>query len=142
MDYKYIEQLLDRYFDCETSASEERILRAFFSGDDVPEELMRYKSLFDVEAADSADGVSEGFKERVLAKAGVQPMVEARPRTFSLRLALRPLYNAVAAIAIVMLVGHLAQISFGSSDPAHLSVCRTDFVQKIRKGNGGLPGCL
>ena len=31
MDYKYIEQLLERYFAAETSLEEEHILRAFFS---------------------------------------------------------------------------------------------------------------
>ena len=31
MDYKYIEQLIERYWDCETSAEEEQILRMFFS---------------------------------------------------------------------------------------------------------------
>ena len=30
MDYKYIEQLLERYWNCETSAEEEQILRIFF----------------------------------------------------------------------------------------------------------------
>ena len=30
MDYKYIEQLLERYWNCETSLEEEQILRAFF----------------------------------------------------------------------------------------------------------------
>lgn len=119
MDYKFIEQLLERYFDCATTASEERMLRAFFSGDDVPEALLRYKALFDVEAKDVRKGVSAGFKSRVLEKAGVMPVVEARPRTFSLRLALRPLYNAVAAIAIVMLVGHLAQVSFSDEGTAN-----------------------
>ena len=30
MDYKYIEQLLERYWNCETSLEEEQILRSFF----------------------------------------------------------------------------------------------------------------
>ena len=46
MDYKYIEQLLDRYWACETSEEEERILKAFFSQKDVPAALARYKALF------------------------------------------------------------------------------------------------
>ena len=32
MDYKYIEQLIERYWECETSQQEEDILRAFFVG--------------------------------------------------------------------------------------------------------------
>ena len=31
MDYKYIEQLLERYWKCETTLEEEEILRMFFS---------------------------------------------------------------------------------------------------------------
>ncbi|MBQ7635652.1 MAG: hypothetical protein IJS89_08795 [Bacteroidaceae bacterium] len=115
MDNNYIAQLLDRYFDCTATASEERMLRAYFSGNDVPAELARYKALFDVQEEAAKETVSADFADRVLKKAGISPVVEARPRTFSLRIALRPLYNAVAAIAIVMLVGHLAQISFGTS---------------------------
>ena len=39
MDYKYIEQLLERYFNAETSLEEESILRTFFSQTDVPAEM-------------------------------------------------------------------------------------------------------
>ena len=34
MDYKYIEQLLERYWEGETTLQEEAILRAFFSQED------------------------------------------------------------------------------------------------------------
>ena len=34
MDYKNIEQLLERYWECETTPQEERILKAFFSPTD------------------------------------------------------------------------------------------------------------
>ena len=46
MDYKYINQLLDRYWKCETSLEEEEILRTFFRQDELPAELKPYKSLF------------------------------------------------------------------------------------------------
>ena len=46
MDSKYIEQLLERYWQCETSLEDEAELRAFFSGSDVPKHLLRYKDLF------------------------------------------------------------------------------------------------
>ena len=39
MDYKYIKQLLERYWNCETSLEEEDILRTFFSQEDIPSEL-------------------------------------------------------------------------------------------------------
>ena len=37
MDYVYIEQLIDRYFEAATTLEEERILRAFFSQRDGPQ---------------------------------------------------------------------------------------------------------
>lgn len=46
MDYKDIEQLLERYWQCETSVEEESRLRDFFSKEDVPAHLLRYKNLF------------------------------------------------------------------------------------------------
>ena len=46
MDYKYIEQLVERYWNCETTTEEERILRTFFSQKDVPVQLLQYRDLF------------------------------------------------------------------------------------------------
>ena len=46
MDYKYIEQLMERYWRCETSLQEEEILRLFFSQGEVPANLLPYKDLF------------------------------------------------------------------------------------------------
>ena len=46
MDYKYINQLLDRYWKAETSLEEEEILRAFFSQDELPDELTKYQAIF------------------------------------------------------------------------------------------------
>ena len=33
MNYQYIEQLLERYWDCQTTLEEEQILRSFFKQD-------------------------------------------------------------------------------------------------------------
>ena len=49
MDYKYIEQLIERYWKCQTTQQEEEILRAFFAQDVVPASLARYKGLFEYE---------------------------------------------------------------------------------------------
>ena len=60
MDYKYIEQLMERYWRCETSLQEEEILRTFFTQENVPAELLSYKDLFiyeqDQKTADVLDG--------------------------------------------------------------------------------------
>ena len=54
MDYKYIEQLMERYWRCETSLQEEEILRSFFSQEDVPANLLPYKELFSYEQTEKA----------------------------------------------------------------------------------------
>ena len=59
MDYKYINQLLERYWQCETTLQEEAILRAFFSQDDVPESLMQYKALFSIQQ-ENEQALAEG----------------------------------------------------------------------------------
>ena len=46
MDYKYIEQLLERYWRCETSLQEEEILRMFFLQENIPANLQPYRHLF------------------------------------------------------------------------------------------------
>ena len=57
MDYKYIQQLLERYWMCETTLEEEEILRTFFSQKDIPAGLLRYKDLFAYEQADVRNDV-------------------------------------------------------------------------------------
>ena len=68
MDCKYIEQLLERYWQCETSLEEEAQLRAFFNGSDVPEHLLRYKDLFVYQQLQQEVGVGADFDARVLAE--------------------------------------------------------------------------
>ncbi len=117
MDYKYIEQLLERYWECQTSVEEEEILRAFFSQKDVPAELARYKSLFVYETQQAQQHLGSDFDERVLAAIGeddVQPQKVVPVQHISLMRRLRPLYRAAAAVAIVTLLGTAAQHSFTS----------------------------
>ena len=59
MDFKYIEQLLERYWQCETSLEEEAQLRAFFKENDVPEHLLRYKDLFVYQQLQQEEQLSE-----------------------------------------------------------------------------------
>ncbi|MFA7493332.1 MAG: hypothetical protein WCZ43_07450 [Proteiniphilum sp.] len=41
-----IQHLIDKYFDGESSAEEEKVLRRYFTQEDLPEELKAYASLF------------------------------------------------------------------------------------------------
>ena len=46
MDYAMINELLNKYWLCETSLEEERELRRFFASEEVPEHLLAYKAWF------------------------------------------------------------------------------------------------
>lgn len=109
MDYKYIEQLLERYWQCQTTLNEERILRDFFSQEDVPEELKRYRSLFAYEAKAGQVGLGADFDQKVLSQVE-GPVVVAKRN--SLRLRLMPFYRAAAVVAITACLGLAAQHSF------------------------------
>lgn len=43
MDYKYINQLLNKYWEGATTLEEENILRSFFSQKDVPGSLIQFR---------------------------------------------------------------------------------------------------
>lgn len=111
MDSKYIEQLLERYWQCETSLEDEARLRAFFSGNDVPEHLLRYKDLFVYQQFLQEEHLSEDFDARVLAEVEV-PVVKARRLTLTARF--MPLFKAAAVVVVVLSLGNVMQHSFFS----------------------------
>ena len=80
MDYKYIEQLLERYWQCETSLEEESELRAFFSKGEIPAHLLQYKDLFVYQQVQRETGLGEDFDARILAQVE-PPVVKARRLT-------------------------------------------------------------
>ena len=112
MDYKYIEQLLERYWECKTTLQEEAILKAFFSQEDVPAELQQYKALFTYELQKEKT-LGDDFDARILEK--IQPTA----KTVTLTSRLMPLFKAAAIVAIVLTLGNAAQApwNYGWEDP-------------------------
>ena len=107
MDYKYIEQLLERYWEGETTLQEESILRTFFSQPDmpeVPEEIRKYQALFVCEMQ-KEEPLGEDFDARILEQIGEAPVA----KTVSLRNRLMPLFKAAAIVAIILTLGNAAQ---------------------------------
>jgi len=100
MDYKYIEQLMDRYFEAETTLKEEQILKAFFeqSEEELPENLRAYRELFTSFEQDEMLG--DDFDERMLQMIEEKPQVKAR--TISMSERFRPLMRAAAVVAILI----------------------------------------
>ena len=118
MDSKYIEQLLERYWQCETSLEDEAELRAFFSGSDVPKHLLRYKDLFVYQQLQQEVHLGEDFDARVLAEVEV-PVVKAKRLTLAARF--MPLFKAAAVVAVVLSLGNVMQHSFFSAPSVALS---------------------
>lgn len=115
MDYKYITQLLERYWRAETTLEEENILRSFFSQVSVPEELKQYRSLFLYQATEpKADHLDAAFDDRLMAIVGEEQ--ESAPAVKAHRITLRermfPLFKAAAIVAIILTLGNAAQYSF------------------------------
>lgn len=103
MNYQYIEQLIERYFSCQTTLQEEQILRSFFSGEDVPGHLMPYADLFRYEHEARQQTLGADFDERILAEIGRRERRAADNRRL-----LAPLFRAAAIVAIILTVGSAA----------------------------------
>lgn len=114
MDYKYIEQLLERYWQCETSLEEEQILRAFFGQEDIPAHLLQYKSLFVYQQVQKNEvKLGNDFDTKILAMVE-KPVVKACRLTPMSRF--MPLFKAAAAVALIFTLGNVAQYSFFMED--------------------------
>ena len=139
MDYKYIEQLLERYFECETSLEEEQILRAFFAQENVPVRLLPYRQLFTEQTfAKNEEALGADFDSKILSiineeKAKEPTHVKARKVTLSHRL--RPLYKAVACVAVVLAIGQAAQMPYNDAEAEQRKdMARSiEMLQRIQK---------
>ena len=134
MDYKYIEQLLERYWACETSLQEEQILRTFFQQEDVPAHLMPYKSVFDVQQEQAEPTLNEDFDARMLQMIEGET-VKALPfggagRGTAWGAFFRPLYQAAGLVALILTIGMAAQRSFEEVDaPQHAQYAEMDSME-------------
>lgn len=118
MDYKYIEQLMERYWNAETSLEEESILRTFFSQENIPAEMEQWKPLFMAEVEETHLG--DDFDARILAMIqDEQPAVETtkvvKAQQVQLNQRLMPLFKAAAVVAIILTLGGALQAPWDRS---------------------------
>ena len=90
MKEEKVKQLLERYWQCETSLEEEQLLRTFFSGDNIPKNLKVYQSLFIHTNQLSEVKASKGLKSKI-----------NKP----LRIQFYPALKVAASILIVLTIG-------------------------------------
>ena len=117
MDYKYIEQLMERYWQGETTLQEEAILRNFFSqtdNPDIPENLREYQPLF---AFEKEESLGDDFDARILGMIEEEDQPKAQIVTLTSRLI--PLFKAAAIVAILLTLGNAAQApwNYGWDNP-------------------------
>ena len=119
MDYKYIEQLLERYWAAETSLEEESILRTFFSQKELPAKMEHLRPLFTDEAV--GETLDENFDARILQAIGVEAEKShaeeqvVKAREVSLTQRLMPLFKAAAVVAIFLTLGGALQAPWDST---------------------------
>ena len=111
MDYKYIEQLMERYWNAETSLEEESILRTFFSQKDIPAEMEHLRALFTDEASQQLLG--DDFDVRIMQAIDDEHVVKAREVSLTQRL--MPLFKAAAVVAIILTLGGALQAPWDST---------------------------
>lgn len=114
MDYKYIEQLMERYWNAETTLEEESILRSFFRQENIPAEMEPLRALFADEATDEVLG--DDFDARMMEmirEEEAPKVVKAREITLTQRL--KPLFKAAAIVAIILSLGNAAQAPWDNS---------------------------
>lgn len=111
MDYKYIEQLLERYWECETSLEEEQILKTFFRQQAIPSHLEAYRALFVYQCqAKEEVRLSDDFDQRILAEIE-RPVVKAK--RLSLVSRFMPVFKAAAMLILIFTVGGVVKHSVG-----------------------------
>src|SRR5690349_9815134 len=66
MDSKKIEELLQKYWDCETSLEEEQQLREYFRNEKFPEQMKETASLFNYFEQQKSKSVNDQFEQKVL----------------------------------------------------------------------------
>ena len=116
MDYKYIEQLLERYWEGETTLQEEAILRTFFSQPDMPDHLRKYQPLFLME---KEEPLGDDFDARILDSIGEEGAQKPKAKIITLASRLKPLFKAAAIVAILLTIGNAAQApwNYGWDNP-------------------------
>ena len=101
-----MEQLLERYWQGETSVEEEARLREWFVQGNVPKHLVRYRDWFVYVRTEQTEHLSDDFEARIWTAIG-RP--EVKVRSLSLRTRFMPLLKAVAVVAFMVALGNVLQ---------------------------------
>ena len=104
MDSKHIEELLEKYWNAETTLEQEEELRAFFQGNNIPESLNETASLFRYFEKEKSKKLNENFDADVTKKLQQRQGGKIVPMTDWFRIA-RVASGIVVVVAAVFLIG-------------------------------------
>ena len=134
MDYKYIEQLLDRYFAAETTQQEEQILKSFYAQNDseMPASIRQYAPLF--EAMMPTEELGSDFDERMMTLIGEEEKPVVKARVISLGQRLRPLFSAAAVVAILLTLTNALNLQLKSETTTTQDIVVADYNEPAATG--------
>lgn len=99
---KHIEELLARYWECQTTLAEEQELRDFFSGNRVPASLQQVAPLFSYVNDEQSVTLSKDFDERL--KAAMEQVKEENKKYITIRI-FTPLLRIAASLLLIVGLG-------------------------------------
>lgn len=115
-DYNHIEKLLERFYNAETSETEEQMLKDFFFNEEVPPHLQTEKEIFlQLYKTDMPDGVDERLGKLIDEWELSEQRTVKKVRTFHLQ------WIASIAAGLLLLVG----MSWYTNQPQRQDTCAT-----------------
>ena len=101
---EYMEELLERFFEGQTSNDEEQSLYEFFAGDNVPEHLIKYKQVFAYFNEGIEDELCETTDVPELHKTDVSELHKDETPVFKIRNKKLILWSGVAAVLLILFI--------------------------------------
>ena len=95
MESRVVEQLLERYFEGETSLQEEQQLKAYFQQETIAEQLEAYRPLFVFFSESKQEQLDISFDQKILAQIAVEKPAKIR------RLRVVPMLARIAAMLVL-----------------------------------------
>lgn len=122
MDYSRIINLIDKYWEGETSLEEEREIRSFFNGNPVlPESLEQHRRWFSgVEEIASAE-LGDDFDERILSEIARRSEQETHPAEQTFRKAIFRSWRIIAASVAASLLFFLGWNQFTAEEQPEMT---------------------
>lgn len=115
-DYKHIEKLLERFYNAETSETEEQMLKDFFFNEEVPSHLQTEKEIFlQLYKANIPEGMEKHLGKLIDEWEFSEKRTPKKSRTFHLQ------WIASIAASLLLLVG----MSWYASKPKQQDTCAT-----------------